>query len=107
MRSSRENSKHLDTKDVTSMEGKHVSDIVCFLEDRIVRHYGVKERDSLERRIRDAFNLERFECPAYSQIKGCKCQIMVDYTCYIVSVRGEKNGCTSKDETKNRGIVEH
>ena len=30
---------------------------------------------------------------------------MVDYTCYIVSVRGEKNGCTSKDETKIEEIV--
>ena len=34
-------------KDITSMEVKIMSDIVCFLEDRIIRHYEIKERDSL------------------------------------------------------------
>ena len=54
-------------KDVTSMEGKHVSDIVCFLEDRIVRHYEVKERDSLrnEKEFANAFEsyLRDLDCP--------------------------------------------
>ena len=54
-------------KDVTSINGKNVSDIVCFLEDRIVRHYEIKERDSLrnEKEFADAFSryLRALDCP--------------------------------------------
>lgn len=54
-------------KDITSMEVKIMSDIVCFLEDRIIRHYEIKERDSLrnEKEFPNAFDryCRDLECP--------------------------------------------